>query len=50
MRENGAGKSTFMKIMAGIYRPDNGVIHVSKGGVEHRYAPVGYLNNRSIIL
>jgi rhamnose transport system ATP-binding protein len=33
--ENGAGKSTLVKILTGIYRPDDGQIHVR--GTEHHF-------------
>lgn len=36
MGENGAGKSTFMKILAGVYAPDDGVVTV--GGEPVRFS------------
>ncbi|MBP6996053.1 MAG: sugar ABC transporter ATP-binding protein [Phycicoccus sp.] len=36
MGENGAGKSTFMKILAGVYAPDDGVVTV--GGEHVRFS------------
>jgi simple sugar transport system ATP-binding protein len=36
--ENGAGKSTAMKLLCGIYRPDRGVIHLNGKPVEFRSA------------
>src|SRR5580704_3055216 len=33
--ENGAGKSTCVKLLAGVYRPDVGAVLVEEGPVEH---------------
>jgi ribose transport system ATP-binding protein len=34
--ENGAGKSTFMKILAGVYRPDSGELRMHGAPVKFR--------------
>lgn len=44
MGENGAGKSTLMKIIAGIYTPDQGVVRV-KGKALVLTGPLDALNN-----
>jgi len=44
MGENGAGKSTLMKIIAGIYTPDEGIVHVKGKPVVMR-GPLDALNN-----
>jgi inositol transport system ATP-binding protein len=45
MGENGAGKSTLMKIIAGIYHPDQGEVRC-KGGAEIRLkSPLDALEN-----
>src|SRR2546430_17627404 len=36
MGENGAGKSTLGKVLAGIYRPDGGELHV--GGAKRSFS------------
>jgi len=33
--ENGAGKSTFIKVLAGIYKPDGGTIDIVKSSRDH---------------
>jgi len=42
MGENGAGKSTMGKILAGIHRPDSGVVHLGGSAVSFR-SPAGAL-------
>ena len=41
--ENGAGKSTLMNVLYGIYRPDEGEIHVN-GEVTHFHSPRDAVN------
>jgi galactofuranose transport system ATP-binding protein len=44
MGENGAGKSTLIKILTGVYRPDEGVIKFDGNNVEYK-APIEAQNN-----
>lgn len=44
--ENGAGKSTLMKILAGVYQPDEGSIIID--GAETRFEKPGHALNRGI--
>lgn len=47
--ENGAGKSTFLKILSGIYRADHGEIRINGKPVEIHTPKDAYLNGFSVI-
>jgi ATP-binding cassette subfamily F protein 3 len=40
---NGCGKTTFLKMLAGLEKPDKGIIHVSRGA-KHGYFDQGHLS------